>query len=160
VGFDLERQALRNFALARMKSLGVGERTFQRPADFSPEKHFGKAFGAFVGTGDFRVTIRFTARAADQVRERFWHESQETTDLPDGRLEFTVQLGGLDEILRWVLGWGEHAEVLAPEELRQRVRAQVEALSACYRTQSTRSARKVTRRSPAGRTSPARARRT
>ncbi|MDB6093105.1 MAG: helix-turn-helix, type 11 domain protein [Verrucomicrobia bacterium] len=136
VGFDLERNALRNFALARMKSLAIGERKFVRPADFSPEKHFGKAFGAFVGTGDFRVTVRFDARAADQVRERFWHESQETIDLPDGRLEFTVQLGGLDEILRWILGWGDQAEVIAPEELRRLVQTHAEAMSARYRSRA------------------------
>lgn len=136
VGFDLERQALRNFALTRMKSLAVAERKFERPADFSPEKHFGKAFGAFVGTGDYRVTIRFAPRAADQVRERFWHESQETTELPDGGLEFTVQLGGLDEILRWILGWGDQVEVVAPPELRRQVYAQAQELAARHRPKS------------------------
>ena len=133
VGFDLERKALRNFALARMKGLALSERRFTRPADFSPERHFGKAFGAFVGTGDYRVVIRFSATAAGQVRERFWHESQETTDLPDGSLEFTVQLGGLDEILRWILGWGEHAEVLAPAELRQLVCDQAARTARLYK---------------------------
>ena len=133
VGFDLERNALRNFALARMKSLVVSDRTFERPADFSPEKHFGKAFGAFVGTGDYRVVVRFDATAAVQLRERFWHESQETTERPDGGLDFTVQLGGLDEILRWILGWGAHAEVIAPNELREMVRTQATAMAQRYR---------------------------
>lgn len=129
VGFDLERGALRNFALARMKSLALGDRKFERPKDFSPEKHFGKAFGAFVGTGDYRVIVRFDPSAASQVRERFWHESQETKDLPDGSLEFTVHLGGLDEILRWILGWGDRVEVIAPPELREMVRAQAEKMA-------------------------------
>lgn len=132
VGHDLERGALRTFSLARMQSLVVTDRKFARPADFSPEKFFGKAFGAFVGTGDFRVTIRFSATVADQIRERFWHESQETRDLPDGGLEFTVQLGGLDEIVRWILGWAGDAEVLAPKELRDLVRARAEATARRY----------------------------
>lgn len=127
VGHDLDRGSLRTFALARMRSLSVGERKFERPADFSPAKFFGKAFGAFVGTGDYRVTIRFAPAAADQIRERFWHESQETRDLPDGGLEFSVQLGGLDEILRWILGWAGDAEVIAPPELRDLVRQRAEA---------------------------------
>lgn len=127
VGHDLDRQALRTFALGRMRGLAVTARHFERPADFSPAKFFGKAFGAFVGTGDYRIVIRFSATAADQVRERFWHESQETRELPDGGLEFTVQLGGLDEILRWTLGWAGEAEVLAPPELRDLVRSKAEA---------------------------------
>ncbi|HLP24807.1 MAG TPA: WYL domain-containing protein, partial [Acidobacteriota bacterium] len=64
--------------------------------------------------------------------ERFWHESQETRDLPDGGLEFTVQLGGLDEILRWILGWAGDAEVIAPKELRDLVRAKAAAITARY----------------------------
>lgn len=132
VGFDLTRNALRNYAVGRMSGIILTARKFVRPADFSPEKHFGKAFGAFVGSGDYRVVIRFAAAVADQVRERFWHESQETVELPNGRIEFTVQLGGLDEILRWVLGWGEQAEVIAPDELRQRVRAKAHAMAKLY----------------------------
>lgn len=132
VGHDLDRGSLRTFALARMKSLVVTERAFVRPADFAPAKFFGKAFGAFVGTGDYRVTIRFSAAVADQIRERCWHESQETRDLPDGGLEFTVQLGGLDEILRWILGWAGEAEVVSPKELRDLVRAKAEATTRRY----------------------------
>ena len=128
VGHDLSRGALRTFALARMRAFRVHERAFVRPADFSPARFFGKAFGAFVGTGDFRVVLRFSAAVADQVRERFWHESQETRDLADGGVEFTVQLGGLDEIVRWILGWGGEVEVLAPSELRDLVRARAEAI--------------------------------
>lgn len=133
VGFDLVRRALRNFSVGRMQGLVVGSRKFRRPEDFSPERHFGKAFGAYVGSGDYRVVIRFSASVADQVLERSWQETQEIRELPRGRLEFTVQLGGLDEILRWILGWGEHAEVIAPPELREMVRTRAAATAAIYR---------------------------
>ena len=127
VGHDLARDALRNFAVARMQGITVSARGFTRPADFSAERHFGKAFGAFVGTGDHRVVIRFSPEAAEQVQEKFWHESQETRPLAGGGLEFRVRLGGLEEILRWVLGWGGQAEVIAPVELRRLVAARARA---------------------------------
>jgi predicted DNA-binding transcriptional regulator YafY len=127
IGYDIERQALRNYALGRMKALVVTERRFVRPADFSPEKYFGKAFGAFVGTGDHRVIIRFSPVVANQVRERFWHESQEIRELAGGGIELTLQVGGLDEIQRWILGWAEHAEVIAPDELKEIVHTRAEA---------------------------------
>ena len=38
---------------------------------------------AFVGTGDHRVVVRFTPSAAAQVRERFWHETQEARELAE-----------------------------------------------------------------------------
>lgn len=138
VGHDLDRGALRTYSLARMKSLAVAERRFARPSDFSPEKFFGKAFGAFVGTGDYRVVVRFSAVVADQIRERFWHESQETRDLPDGGVEFSVQLGGLDEIVRWILGWAGEAEVIGPKELRDLVRQRAEATTQRYGVRATK----------------------
>ena len=132
VGHDLDRGALRHFAVARMENLSVGARRFERPADFSPERHFGKSFGAFVGTGDFKVVIRFAGGAADRVRERFWHESQEIRALPGGGIELRLQLDNLDEVARWILTWGDEATVLAPRDLVGRVRALVERLGRHY----------------------------
>ena len=69
-----------------------------------------------------RVRIRFDEWASRLVRERVWHESQKVKPLSGGRLELELELGGLEEIERWVLSWGEHAEVLGPKKLRERVR--------------------------------------
>lgn len=133
VGYDLERKALRNFAVGRITSVSVGTRKFKRPDDFSPERHFGKAFGAFIGSGDYRVTVRFSPAIADRIQERFWHESQEIAELRGGGIELSLQLGGLDEVLRWILGWGEHAEVIAPDELRKLVKEKAARTAALYR---------------------------
>ncbi len=42
-------------------------------------------------------------------------------ELRDGRLELQLQLGSLEEIERWILSWGDQAEVLEPAKLRQRL---------------------------------------
>ncbi len=54
-------------------------------------------------------------------------------DLPDGGLELTLRLGALAEVSRWILGWGESAEVIAPPELRAHLRETTQALAATYR---------------------------
>lgn len=134
VGFDLERQALRTFALPRIANVTVTKEAFVRPADFSPEKFFASALGVLGGEGNHRVVIRFTREVADRVREREWHESQEMRELSDGRLEVSLRLGALGEVERWVLGWGPVAEVIAPAELRERLCATLGVLSEVYRT--------------------------
>jgi predicted DNA-binding transcriptional regulator YafY len=78
--------------------------------------------------------IRFKSEAADLVREREWHESQEMRNLPDGGLELTLRLGALAEIERWDLGWGASAEVLKPAALREKVKTTAAALTATYQT--------------------------
>jgi proteasome accessory factor B len=132
VGFDLERQALRTFALPRIADAVATKTAFTRPADFSPEKFFAGALGVLGGSGNFHVIIRFAAAVADRVREREWHESQEMRELPGGGLELRLRLGALEEVEQWVLGWGAAAEVIAPAELRDNLRRTVAALAMVY----------------------------
>lgn len=139
VGFDVERQALRTFAVPRIASVRRTKRHFERPTDFSPEKFFANALGVLGGDRDLRVVVRFDAAVADRVREREWHESQQVRDLPDGGLELTLRLGALAEVERWILGWGNAAEVLAPNELRVRMHQTAEALARRYRSAASAS---------------------
>jgi proteasome accessory factor B len=133
IAFDEARGALRTFAVPRISGLRITPATFEKPADFSPEKFFANALGVLGGEGDHRVVIRFSAEVADRVREREWHESQEMRELPGGSLEVRLRLGALAEVSRWVLGWGESAEVVGPPELREQVSRSVAALARMYR---------------------------
>jgi proteasome accessory factor B len=130
-GYCLDREGLRTFALPRMRSVKLTPRRFEVPADFSIDRYLRSSFGVFSsveGARLQRVRIRFDAWAARLVRERIWHESQILTQREGGELELALELGGLEEIERWVLSWGEHARVLAPKRLRNRIRHVAEAL--------------------------------
>lgn len=125
VAFDLDRGELRSFVLPRMSKVKVTRVKFSRPADFSIQRYLSGSFGVFRGAEGGktqRVRIRFDAWAARLVGERFWHESQEMEPRPGGEMVLRLELGNLEEVERWVLGWGEHAEVLAPKALRERIR--------------------------------------
>ena len=67
------------------------------------------------------MRILFQPFAAQLVRERMWHHSQRVKELRDGSLELQLQLGSLEEIERWILSWGDQAEVLEPVKLRERL---------------------------------------
>ena len=120
-GFDLERQQLRTFALPRIREPRRTGARFRRPANFSIGKFLDSSFGIFQGNGRTTVRIRFQPFAAQLVRERMWHHSQRIKELRDGGLELWLQLGSLEEIERWILSWGDQAEVLEPAKLRQRL---------------------------------------
>ena len=121
--YDHLRQDLRTFVPARMQSLKPTGKTFARPQKFSLEKRLRGSFGVRSGQGDYDVVLRFNARAADYVREKKWHESQQQRDLRDGGVELTLHLSGLEEVARWVLSWGGDAKVVKPRELAKAVRA-------------------------------------
>jgi proteasome accessory factor B len=118
---DHLRQDLRTFVPARIQAIKRTGKTFPRPQKFSLEKRLRGSFGVRSGQGDHHVVLRFNARAADYVREKKWHESQQLRDLRDGGVELTLRLSGLEEVTRWVLNWGGDARVVKPRELAQAV---------------------------------------
>lgn len=129
---DIARGQLRTFALPRMrkvKTLGV---RFKRPADFSITNYLSSSFGVFAGNGNHKIRIQFDEFAARLVCERQWHPSQKIKPLSDGGVEMSLQLGSLEEIERWILSWGEHAVVLEPKALLERMQKNVQALSRIY----------------------------
>jgi proteasome accessory factor B len=134
IGHDMERGALRTFALPRIAEVTNTKTAFTRPADFSPEKFFANALGVLGGTGDFKVVVRFAPTVAERIREREWHESQEMRELPGGTLELTLRLGALVEVEQWILSWGASAEAISPPELRAGIRQTATALARTYET--------------------------
>lgn len=130
--YDLGRSGIRTFALPRMKNLTMLEKTFRRPAGFSPSKLLASSFGVFSGTAKYDVKIRFDAFAAQLIREKSWHPTQKITELKNGSLVLQMTLGSLHEVERWILSWREHAQVLSPPALRNAIRETISAMSKHY----------------------------
>ena len=120
--YDHARKDIRTFAPARIKSVKPTGKTFIRPQKFSLEKRLRDSFGVHSGEGEFEVVLRFNARAADYVREKKWHQSQELCELKGGGVELALKLSSLLEIERWVLSWGGDAKVLKPRELAEAIK--------------------------------------
>ena len=120
--YDHARTDIRTFVPARIQSVKPTGKIFERPQKFSLEKRLRNSFGVHSGEGEFEVIIRFNARAADYVREKKWHESQQLRELKGGGVELHLKLSSLMEIERWVLSWGGDAKVSKPRELVEAVR--------------------------------------
>ncbi len=125
---DHLRQDLRTFVPARIQSLRPTGQTFPRPSRFSLEQRLHGSFGVRSGQGDFDIIIEFNARAADYVREKKWHPSQQLRNQPGGGVELRLRLTGLEEVTRWVLSWGGDARVRQPRELAEAVQTAARAI--------------------------------
>ena len=126
--YDHGREDIRTFAPARIQTVKPTGKIFERPDKFSLEKRLSGSFGVHSGEGEYEVVLRFTARAADLIREKKWHESQQLRELKDGGAELRMKLSSLQEIERWVLSWGGDAKVLKPRELVDAVRQAAEKI--------------------------------
>jgi proteasome accessory factor B len=126
--YDHLRRDLRTFVPSRIQSARPTGVIFPRPQKFSVEKILRDSFGVHSGHGDHTVVIRFDAVAADYIREKRWHPSQELHELKEGGVELRLKLSSLGEIQRWVLGWGGGATVVEPPELIAGIREAAQRL--------------------------------
>ncbi len=86
--------------------------SFAIDPDFSPGK-FDESFGLMDDPAQ-TIRIRFAPKVADFLREREWHPTQTIEDLADGSVVLSMRAGGLDEIVSWILFWGDAPKVLEP----------------------------------------------
>jgi predicted DNA-binding transcriptional regulator YafY len=125
------RHEIRTFACDRISDITVSDESFTAPGDFEIDDYLQSSFGVFHGRMT-RVKIWFSPEAAIHIKERQWHASQEIMDQPDGSIIFSAQTAGIHDIRIWVLSWGSKAKVLAPENLKEMITSEIEALNQLY----------------------------
>lgn len=122
VAWDRGRQDAREFMLSRIQEYTVRDGRFHPRPELSPDRYTRDVFLTEHGSGEpYGVALRFDAYQARWIRERTWHPSQQVEERPDGGLVLRLTVSGQGDLLRWILGYGSHVEVLEPEWLRERV---------------------------------------
>ena len=123
---------METFALSRCRSLAGTGQHFPSPVAFDPKTFFKDAFGISQADQPWSVRLLFAREVATYIRERTWHSSQQLRQRRDGTLEIRIQTSSRKELTRWILSWMPHVKVLAPCQLRDRVRERMrEGLARC-----------------------------
>jgi len=130
--FDHEREALRSFAVDRIRHARIEADAATDFDDAGLDAHLATSYGIFAGAPKAWATIRFSAKAARWVADEHWHSRQEGRMLPDGRYELRVPYGNARELLMDVLRHGPDAEVLEPPALREQLRSLLHLTAANY----------------------------
>jgi proteasome accessory factor C len=132
LGYSHERNARRVFRLSRIRGKVAyatkSEHDFKRPADFDAREYANRAdwqFGERIG----RAEIWVSDRIAWQV-ERHFGSFGTVAPADDGGIVFSTDYASIRQLTSWVLRLGEHARVLAPDELARAVRERVDLLAA------------------------------
>ena len=134
VGWSPDHEEIRHWKVNRIEEAEVTQVPFQRPDDFDLREHLTKSFGVYHGDGqgEAHVKVHFAPAVARYVSESRWHPSQKLSPQKDGSLIAEFDLGDREEIKRWVLSFGRHAEVVKPEQLRDEITAELGALRDLY----------------------------
>jgi len=131
VGFCHRRNEVRIFRLNRIRKITLLDKSFQRKQDFSLSDFFKDSWELYQGK-PVCVRIKFRGIGAKVVGSGQHHPSEKITKLKDGSLIYEVKVNGIEEICRWILGFGEEAKVLEPKNLKEKIRSTVEKMKQFY----------------------------
>lgn len=135
VARDVDTERVGAFPFETLGDLTVHDELFDLPERFDVREVLDGEFGITPAPSRrVRVLVEFDARVADEVRRARLHPTQRIAVAPDGRVRLSMSVGNVDEVRRWILGFGGAARVIEPVELVASVREAALAAAARYRT--------------------------
>ncbi len=121
IGYCHLRNAVRMFAVDRIRSLTVTNHPCQMPLSFNVEEYVKNALTVMVGGPQIEVELRYDKKTTAWAKNRIWHLSQKATIDNDGCLTLELKVAHTPELVGWILSFGPGARVLRPDSLRQQV---------------------------------------
>ncbi|MGH7209386.1 MAG: helix-turn-helix transcriptional regulator [Nitrospiraceae bacterium] len=116
VGYSHLARDLRKYAVERIQQVELTDELFAIRPELLRRVVTQRPFG-IIEDPAMDIRIRFSREVAYLLKERMWHPTQKLQPLGNGDVLLTMQAGGSQEILRWILCWGPTATVLGPPEL-------------------------------------------
>jgi predicted DNA-binding transcriptional regulator YafY len=139
------RDDVRVFATHRFLAVSLTDEHCPPRPETRSRSALRKAFRVWRSGHVETVRIRFAPEVAGEIRERKWLAEQKLEDTGGGVI-VTGEVAGLAEIERWILGYGDAAEVLEPKILRESVAAKLQAGARRYEAGQGRTKAGETRR--------------
>jgi predicted DNA-binding transcriptional regulator YafY len=125
------RQEKRLFHLSRIQSIKATGKQIKHRLQ-PDDDYLTGVFGIFKGKASFTATISLTGTAADTVRDQHWHPDQRIEQSKNGIL-LHLPVADDRELIMKVLQFGDEAEVIAPETLREKIKTRIDGMAEMYR---------------------------
>ena len=92
------------------------------------------SFGIWHNTGvPEEYELLFDSSLANYILEREWHKDQQMEQREDGSVYLKFSSNQRQQVSSWVMSFGTAVEVLAPESLRDEIRANAEKILEKYK---------------------------
>lgn len=127
-----QRDALRNFALDRIRSAKALPDAARDLPDAEIDAHYNATYGIFGGPATHQAVLRFTAERARWIADERWHPDQQDRWLDDGRFERSLPYADPRELILDIQKYGLDVEVVSPPELRAEIAARLKAAAKQY----------------------------
>ncbi len=127
VAFCEERNAFRNFKLARIEQLKTISSEYKK-TPFNTKEHLGDAWWVRFDpkrlNNPYHIKVLFKGETAQSIKEYKFHNSQHSEDTDEGTI-MTWKLSYLGEFASWLMQWLGSIEILGPLELKEIVNKRI-----------------------------------
>ncbi len=133
VAYDHGRRDMRTFAVDSVSDPELLAKTFIRPQDFNVEAYAAASIsGVLHRDQTSEVRVRFDSRVAKAAVAAQIVAERNVERHDDGSVEIAYHVADVDELVRWVLGWGAAAEIAEPSDARERIARVTEEIRKKY----------------------------
>jgi len=124
------------FKVCRMTDVRLRGESFE----FTPEQRkriddrLSRSFGLLdaVNAEPEKVVLRFPGWFETLLKEKMFHPTQKVKADSAGNAVCTFEAPIGDDLVRWVLGWGDEVTVESPESLKEKVRSVAKEIAGRY----------------------------
>ncbi len=123
---DKRKGGIKMFAINRIEYAEKLSATFSMPDDFDIAEYTG-TMGVMREEKPYNLRVKFDNYCAPYIKERIWHSGQKIKENKDGSIIFLSphETTHKDHILQWVMSWGEHAKIISPKSLVDKIKVQL-----------------------------------
>jgi proteasome accessory factor B len=125
VGRSTLHREVRLFRIPWIQRVDVTDEPYHIPPRFRLERWLARTSGERA----CQVQLRFTPQAAPMILDAQARIGQIVSRSANGELDLHLEVPLADEMIRWILGFGDQVEVLEPASLRRAVRDKAEQIA-------------------------------
>jgi|GEM_PF-2630545 len=114
-----------------IEDIKITQRTYSIPQDFSTEEYLKKAFAIEPGLPE-KVVLNIRKPLSEYIKTRIWHPTQTIEEQEDGSIILKMKVPVEEELVKWVLGYGDNIVVLEPDSLKDIIKEQAKGLYHLY----------------------------
>lgn len=135
LGHNVEKNAMRTYALDRISSIERLSKHYSMPKHFNAEEYYADCFGV-IHANDVapqHICLRVASHERDYLRTLPLHPSQRETATEPTYSEFTLCLRPTFDFIQHILALREFVEVLEPQALREELAKITEQMAGRYK---------------------------
>ena len=112
------KEKLRTFRIDRIREIETLSDFFEKRDDVDASSYFKGSWQVYSGK-PVEVVVKLTGAAARVVTSSRHHPEERIEIVNDDEVIYKVVTRGVEEIRRWILGFGTEAEVIKPRKLHR-----------------------------------------